>query len=39
MGLQKLQTFLADIGENAVEIGNNDNEIDSNKVCSYYVLK
>ena len=45
MGLQKLQNFLADIGKNAGEIGNNafkiqDNadDIDSNIVCSYYVL-
>ena len=45
MGLQKLQKFLADIGENAVEIGNNAldiqtiaDEVDSNTVCSYYVL-
>jgi hypothetical protein len=32
MGLQRLQNFLAEIGTNA-------DEIDSNKVCSYYVSK
>ena len=27
-----------DIGKNTVDIGNNADEIDSNIVCSYYVL-
>ena len=38
MGLQKLQNFLAEIGNNALDIQTNADEIHSNIVCSYYVL-
>ena len=38
MGLRKLQIFLADIDNNALDIQTKADEIDSNVVCSYYVL-
>jgi len=38
MGLQKLQQFLAEIGNNALDIQTISDEVDNNTVCSYYVL-
>ena len=38
MGLKKLKYFLADIGENAVEIGDNTDKIVSNTFSLQYNL-